>query len=96
MNGSEQADLAQQASNQQEAPAHADTQLELVVGSDGISAKDQMMLRSLLKIMDGQHGWLLKFSDELSDCNIVLMPAHRTSPLPPIPAWPTSGFFQSA
>lgn len=60
----------------------AATCLDLVVGADGIAFKDQTVLRSLLRVMDGQHGLRLKFSDELLDCNVVLVPLHWASPLP--------------
>lgn len=59
------------------------THLDLVVGSDGIASKDQIVLRSLLRVMDGQNGLRLKFSDELSDCNVVLVPPHWPTTLPP-------------
>ena len=82
MNGKEHAEAGQLACCWQDALANTGRQLELIVGSQGISAKDQIVLRSLLKVMDGQQGLALKFSEEISDCNVVLMPEHWVSQLP--------------
>lgn len=55
----------------------------LVVGTQDIPAKDQLVLRSLLRVMDGQNGLGLRFSDTLAECNVVLVPADGASRLPP-------------
>ena len=55
----------------------------LVVGVADIPAKEQLVLRSLLRVMDGKNNLSLRFSDTLSECNVVLVPAHWSSRLPP-------------
>lgn len=61
----------------------ASAQRSLVVGTQDIPAKDQLVLRSLLRVMDGQNGLGLRFSETLAECNVVLVPAHWSSRLPP-------------
>lgn len=55
----------------------------LVVGVADIPSKEQTLLRSLLKVMDGKNNLRLRFAETLSDCNVVLVPAHWSSRLPP-------------
>ncbi len=64
------------------APA-AGTDHDLVVGAADIPAKEQLLLRSLLRVMDGNNNLRLRYSETLSECNVVLVPAHWSSRLPP-------------
>ncbi|MES2933086.1 MAG: hypothetical protein V4805_06325 [Pseudomonadota bacterium] len=74
---------AQGARSQPEALSAAGMHRGLVVGVKDIPDKEQLVLRSLLRVMDGKNDLKLTFSDTLSDCNVVLVPAHWTSRLPP-------------
>ncbi|MES2898169.1 MAG: hypothetical protein V4723_00505 [Pseudomonadota bacterium] len=55
---------------------------DLVVGVADIPEKERLVLRSLLKVMDGKDHLRLRFSDELTECNIVLMSIGSLSRLP--------------
>ncbi|UUZ47112.1 hypothetical protein LP420_26870 [Massilia sp. B-10] len=58
------------------------TDRHLVIGGIDIPAKEQLVLRSLLRVMDGKNRLHLRFSDTLSECNVVLVPADYASRLP--------------
>ena len=75
--------LALQAKRQAEATPGAAAEHHLVVGVADIPVKEQLLLRSLLRVMDGKNNLRLKFSDTVSECNVVLVPAHWSSRLPP-------------
>ncbi len=45
--------------------------LALVVGADDIPPKEQLVLKSLLRLLDGRIGLRLSFSEALRDCNVV-------------------------
>ncbi len=79
----QQADIALDANGLAESTPAATTMHGLVVGTADIPAKEQLLLRSLLRIMDGKNNLRLSFSETLSDCNVVLVPAHWSSRLPP-------------
>lgn len=48
----------------------------LVIGSTDISAKDELLLRALVRVLDGGIGTPLRFSEHLPDCNVVFVPRH--------------------
>jgi hypothetical protein len=62
---------------------HIQRQRTLVVGALDIPAKEQLVLRSLLRVMDGKNNVALRFSEVLSDCNVMLVPADTPSRLSP-------------
>lgn len=71
------------ANSQPAAFSSTGTQPALMVGSNAISAKDQIVLRSLLKVLDNQHGLKLEFNEAWSDCDVVFVSEHWLSRLPP-------------
>lgn len=56
------------------ASAPASAAATLRVGATGIPAKEQLLLRSLLRLLDGRGGVGLQFSDDLAQCQIVFVP----------------------
>ncbi len=55
---------------------------DLVVAVGDISSKEILVLRSLLKVMDGKNHFRLRFSEKLTDCNIALLPMGARLRLP--------------
>lgn len=50
----------------------------LVVGAAELPVKEQVLLRSLVRLLDGRSGLPLQFSDDLAQCHVVFVPAGWT------------------
>ena len=48
----------------------------LVIGTQGISHRDDMVLRALVRLLDGGINIRARFSEQLEECNVVFVPAN--------------------
>lgn len=55
----------------------------LTIGAIDIDAKDQILLKSLIHLLDGQVPCRLRHSEASADCNVVFVPASWPKRLPP-------------
>lgn len=54
----------------------------LTVGDCDLCEKDQLLLRSLLRVLDGADGLHVAHGDRADDCDVVFMPARQPRPVP--------------
>ena len=64
------------------APALGAAVTTLVIGAAEIPVKEQVLLRSLVRLLDGRAGLPLQFSDDLAQCHVVFVPDGWTRRLP--------------
>lgn len=48
----------------------------LVIGTQDIAQKDQLVLRALVRLLDGGVNIRARFSEQLAECNVVFVPGH--------------------
>ena len=48
----------------------------LVIGTQGISHRDDMVLRALVRLLDGGINIRARFSEQLEECNVVFVPGN--------------------
>jgi hypothetical protein len=48
----------------------------LVIGTQDIAQKDQLVLRALVRLLEGGVNIRARFSDQLAECNVVFVPGH--------------------
>ena len=48
----------------------------LVIGTQGISHRDDMVLRALVRLLDGGINISARFSEQLEECNVVFVPGN--------------------
>lgn len=54
----------------------------LVIGTQDIAHKEEMLLRALVRLLDGGINVRARFSEQLSECNVVFVPGHGAHRLP--------------
>ena len=54
----------------------------LVIGTQDIAPKDQMVLRALVRLLEGGSSIHARFSEQLGECNVVFVPGCGTHRLP--------------
>jgi hypothetical protein len=54
----------------------------LVIGTLDIETKDQMVLRALVRLLEGGVNIQARFSEQLSECNVVFVPGHSNVRVP--------------
>lgn len=54
----------------------------LVIGTQDIAQKDQMVLRALVRLLEGGTNIRARFSEQLGECNVVFVPGHGAHRLP--------------
>ena len=54
----------------------------LVIGTQGISHRDDMVLRALVRLLDGGINIRARFSEQLEECNVVFVPGNWPSRFP--------------
>ncbi len=54
----------------------------LVIGTENLPAKEQLVLRSLIRLLDGSGGLRLQHAEALGDCNVVFVGGDRAGRLP--------------
>ena len=54
----------------------------LVIGTQDIAQKDQLVLRALVRLLEGGTNIRARFSEQLGECNVVFVPGHGAHHLP--------------
>lgn len=53
-----------------------------MIGAIDLASKEQLLLRSLVRLLDGGSGLRLQFGEALTDCNVVFVPGDQVLRLP--------------
>ncbi len=54
----------------------------LTIGSADVAPNEQLVLRSLIRLLNGRHGLQLQYSEVLTGCNVVFVPANWPRRMP--------------